>query len=163
MPEETPGYLTKPLDLLESLICNSATFQEVVGAANADEAGDHVFWDEAFAQDVRPWAIISDGERTSTKTSTTGWYDESELLVLFEFPSAFDGGHQTNAGPRSFRVLIERIEAEMKAANNANPSSTLSFRDIRGPKIIPPNPKESDGEKFYGAFIVVNHEGDGSA
>lgn len=168
MPVNYDGYLSKPLKLLQNLICDSETFRSVVGAANATEAAAKVFWDEAFKKkdgtgDERPWVLINETDRTSIRNSEAGWDDDSALQVLFEFPVEFDGQHQTNEGPTGFRNTIEAIEKEMKTLLVQNPSKYLCMEEIAGPAIAPPDPKECDGEKFYGAFFVIHYKGDGSA
>lgn len=162
MPLTYAGYLSKPLKLLQDLICASATFRTAVGAANATAATAFVFWDEAFPSDSRPWVVIAEGDRSSVMTSVGSWEDEGQLVALFEFPAEFDGQHQTNEGPVGFRNQIEAIESEMKAAIRANASTYLELQQIDGPRILPPQPKDCDGELFYTAFFTVHYKGDGS-
>ena len=162
MPTTPTGLLSLPMKRLQDLICASSTFRTAVAAANAAAAAAHVFWDEAFPENVRPWAIIAEGDRTSTRTSTTGWDDESQIVMCFEFPETFTGATQDNEGPIIFRNTIGAIEAEMKAAIRTSPSLYPDLVQIDGPMIAPPDPKENDDERFYSAYYVFHYRGDGS-
>lgn len=157
MPTTPTGFISQPMKLMEDLICASATFRTEVGAANAAAAAAFVFWDEAFPDNDRPWALITDNNRTSNRESTTGWLSEGVIVVQFEFATTFVGDDQDNENAKIFRNKMGAIEAEMKAAVIATPSNYVEIFRIEGPEIHPPNPDGNNDEKFWAGYLAFSY------
>lgn len=158
MPTTASGIVSLPLQLTQDLICACATFRTEVGAANSTAAAAFVFWDEAFASNARPLALIRDNDRRSQRTSKTGWLTDGVIVVQFDFPMTYTGTSQDNEGAKAFRNKVGAIETEMKAAIIATPSNYIELKQIEGPEIQPPDPDANDGEKFWTAYFALHYQ-----
>jgi hypothetical protein len=85
MPETATGIHMKSLDRVQRLLAASATFQDLVGAADADEALLSVHCPEATDEDVRPYAIVGPAPDWRTrKVGTAMWASEGEAQITIE-------------------------------------------------------------------------------
>ena len=85
----TSGPLSVPLDLLRTMLSESATFQTWVAAADATEALDSIHLVELEEGDVvRPLAVIDIGEEWSSTQFAAGvngtFINSGQLLLFFE-------------------------------------------------------------------------------
>lgn len=157
MPTTATGFVSRPMQLMQDLICASATFRTEVGAANAAAAAAFVFWDEAFPSNSRPWALIKDNQRTSNRQGSTGWISEGVIVVQFDFATTYTGTSQDNENAKAFRNKMGAIESEMKSALISAPSSYVDVYQIEGPEIYPPDPDGNASEKFWTGYFAFHY------
>lgn len=162
MPVTPTGLISLPMKLTQDLICACATFRTEVGAANAAAAAAFVLWDEAFPSNSRPWALITDNDRVSERVDRTSWMSNGRIVVQFDFPvTTFSPGTQDNEDAKTFRNKMGAIEAEMKAAILAAPSSYVEIYQVDGPEVLPPDPDGNSGEKFWSGYFLLHYRAQG--
>lgn len=147
--------ISQCLNLLTNLIAASATFQSVVGAANATAAKESIYRWEARGQAL-PRAIVALADRTSKRVSGTSWTDEIALAMCLEFPvddAEYDNNYQDAA--ITFEEAIEDIESEMKAAQIASPHLYPDIIEWQGPEVETPDPDTEQGQNFFSAFYAL--------
>lgn len=173
MPVTPTGYLAVPFAALRATVAASATFQEVVGAADAAEAklsiylqlGDDELEPNRAPEDPklkhpRPRAVVATAnDWVRDRKGAAEWQPASSLWLSFEFPipAEYAGVHNDEA--LWFLNQVGAILAEMEAARDADteglylPFHRLAFLDD-------PMPGDDDlhVENFWGATLVVTYQ-----
>jgi hypothetical protein len=153
----------RPLEVLRHTLANSATFQSVVGAEDADEAKAKIlyFWadDEDEAQQ-QPRAIVRGvNEDEAAKVSTTGYEFTGPMVVVFEFPipEAYLDNHQ-DAG-LDFLNKLGAIRGEMIALSRTSPHLYLDFQTIGLIAHGEGDEKHHNGDRYWGGEFLVRWNG----
>ncbi len=147
-----------PLANLKTLIANSATFQTIVGAADAPAALASIVYYSApgIVEVPRPRALLGSGEgRGITKVSSTGWSASGNDLE-FELQRDSDPGDvgDDEAGFVTFFQLVDDMIDEMAALSGSN-----GFLDVEAFALAGDPLKWSeelnDGSEFWNVIINV--------
>ena len=169
---KTPtSIFVKPLALMAQLVASSATFQDLVDAANEDEALAHVHYPMASDQrdddtqqmvHPRPRAIVDwGGDYSYWMEGTREWKDTGLVSLSFEFPvlSEDDGGMKDEA--IEFGNKIGAIIEEMgvnSGLNTADGSGT--YVNLRRFDLAQPPATVTDGaDVFMGVVFSARWTG----
>lgn len=137
--------LARPISGLADLVAASATFQTIVGAANAAVAAGSVYWPEASdvdssgdLTDARPRAVISPNEDFGVRRISVGQHREASgsLLLTFEFlPANAAATLQTNY--ETFTNNVGDIIDDMfDLGNTDKPTGNTTYMNITDATIV---------------------------
>lgn len=109
------NVIKAPIDNLQTLLSNSATFQSVVGEVTAAAAANHIY--KAQAKDdgtqAMPRCVIGAVDRSITKRGSGSWSMTGNLFLQFEFPVPNAQQADPNAAHDWFLGKMEDIIEEM--------------------------------------------------
>lgn len=153
------GFLTLELDYAKALLRDSARWQSVVGAAQAESK---ILEGEARDDDPaqsKPRAILRFlDEDDVAKTSTTGWQTSGRIYLCFEFPTEerdFEGTFQDRY--RRFTNHVGVILEEMMA-RVGQAGYLIVHKFTKGPH-GQALPQDENGEEFFVSHWVLEYGG----
>lgn len=139
---------------LESLVASSATFQTLVGAANATAAKTSIHFGGTDGEPSRPCALISvDGGNVE---ETTAFSASGSLLLSLEVPAT-----QYSTGTREARFIafLTDIDSILSDMNTNGRNGTVNWRMVGFESVVPPHLKsdfEGDPEEpYYTASFLI--------
>ena len=145
-----------PVDVLRSMLSNSATFQAWTGTVSAVTALDYIHVVEVDADDiVRPLAIIDDsaGEAwASTRISTGHYTDGGSLFILFE--QSVDESDTEQEALADFDETIRGCVYDMQGLA---PSGTIAIHEVtyETPPMRATDDKQAAEGDYYRARLQV--------
>jgi hypothetical protein len=153
------NLLKAPIVDLQNWVAASPTFQALVGAGNATEALESIYFQDAPGNWTSTRAIVgTKGGRSVTKTGTTTWSLNSPLFVVFEIDQSayFTGGViNHNAAALNFMGQIEAILDDLLPLCGTTVDG-VTFPDIvkveETGAPLPFDPSENQGKYFWGTL-----------
>lgn len=153
--------LYQPYLHMERMVSESATFQEIVGAADATEAKERIrfiscqdYDKNNKTYDAMPMprvAIWNLGAR-KVRTSAACYATQPRMILSLEIEIPADVERNHDAEFRYCGPIYEAIEDEI-AAGSATPTN-LQFEEINYLQVpSPSDPKENQGKRIWGADI----------
>lgn len=139
---------------LESLVASSATFQTLVGAANATAAKSYIHFGGTDGEPSRPCALISvDGGNVE---ETTAFSASGSLLLSLEVPAT---QYSTGTREARFVAFLTDIDAILSEMNTNGRNGTVNWRMVGFESVTPPHLKsdfEGDPEEpYYTASFLI--------
>ncbi len=147
-----------PIDNLKTLAANSAKWQEVTGALDANAA--KAFIDEGSSTKSRPRMIVgSAGSRSLKKGNTTGWNADGALAMQIEIATPAIHKNDHNASWAWFMDIVDTIIDEMAelAGQNGFLNVTEFTEDL--PAIPVEEEFDDEGEEFWVTIFDVEVDG----
>lgn len=166
-----PPLFAHAIRALKWLLAASATFQAVVGAANAQEAlafiyeyaADDTADDNGQMKNPRPRAIVNPGRLEGEKVAYHSFKHAGTVLFALEFPPPASVRGDFGAELHWFAETLAGILADMEtlegqAINDDAPYTHLVISDrwcvIEGPGMAIKD--EENNELFYGAVVEID-------
>lgn len=155
------GPLSLPLTNLQTILANCATFQEWVGADNAEAAKARIYLvavDEGSY--IRPYALVAQGDEWKRELSAGGaghvFQPSGNLFLMFEanVSEAYQSDHRD--AELEFTNKIGTIIKEMEALAGQSGYLTVNYINYKeeGPSRSSEDERETQGD-FYQVILEV--------
>lgn len=161
MPPENPsGPFSLPLTNLQTLLANSATFQDWVDAADADEAKARIYLIAVSEGSyTRPYALISTGDSWERKLTAGGashcFEPSGSLFLLFEANVSEANKNSHRDAELEFANKIGAIISEMETlAGQSGYLAVYSISLKAGPSRSGEDEKDAQGDYYQIMFEI---------
>ncbi len=148
-------HIAKPLEHLRMMLSESVTFQQLMGAANSDEALEKIFYGYAEGQNYShetgakapkkyPRAIVATEDVDSGRSGTSSWNTSFQMSLLLEV-TTLEADADESASGRYF-AFLNRVEGVVDDLREAA-SDLMKLNLTRISTVVPPmliDPTESE-------------------